>query len=302
MKTITTILLAVVFQSAVVAQQVADSAYEPAIQHPEYSTGKGPVIFIDEGHSNFHTKDGRYLPFARLLERDGYVIEGYQGEFSEKNLTRSKILVIANALNSINARNWVLPTPSAFTKTEISEVKNWVSAGGNLFLIADHMPFAGAASDLAAAFGFRCSNGFAFDTITQGPSFFSLKDGTLKETAITRGRDTSEAVHTVVTFTGQAFMIPQEATPILVFSQNWLSVEPDTAWVFNGRNRQVPVKGWSQGAFMKYGKGRIVFFGEAAMFSAQLSGPDRIPAGMNAPFAGENYKLLLNIIHWLDGR
>jgi hypothetical protein len=210
--------------------------------------------------------------------------------------------VIANALNSINTRNWSLPTPSAFTKDEINVVKDWVSGGGNLFLIADHMPFAGAAADLAAAFGFRCSNGFAFDTLAQGPASFSLKDGTLAQSILTRGRDTSEAVHTVVTFTGQAFTIPVDATAILVFDPDWISVEPDTAWVFNGRNRQVPVKGWSQGAFMKYAKGRIVFFGEAAMFSAQLSGPDRIPAGMNAPYARENYKLLLNIIHWLDGR
>jgi hypothetical protein len=302
MKTITTILLAVVFQSAVVAQQVADSAYNPAIQHPEYSTGKGPVIVIDEGHNNFHTRDGRYMPFARLLERDGYVVAGYEGEFDGKQLAGGRILVIANALNEINTRGWYLPTPSAFTAAEIETVRIWVKAGGSLFLIADHMPFAGAAAELAAAFGFRSSNGFAFDTITQGPSFFSLNEGTLKENSITRGRDTSEAVNTVVTFTGQAFTIPAEATPILTFGPNWMSFEPDTAWVFNDKTRRIPVKGWSQGAFMKYGQGRIAVFGEAAMFSAQLAGPDRIPAGMNAPYAPENYKLLLNIVHWLDGK
>ena len=41
-------------------------------------------------------------------------------------------------------------------------------------------------------------------------------------------------------------------------------------------------------------------FGEAAMFSAQLAGPNKIRVGMNSDYAGENYKLLLNIIHWLD--
>jgi hypothetical protein len=49
-------------------------------------------------------------------------------------------------------------------------------------------------------------------------------------------------------------------------------------------------------------KGRVVMSGEAAMFTAQLAGPQQFPAGMNAPYARNNYRLLLNIIHWLDGR
>ncbi|MEZ5019942.1 MAG: hypothetical protein R2756_07435 [Bacteroidales bacterium] len=42
--------------------------------------------------------------------------------------------------------------------------------------------------------------------------------------------------------------------------------------------------------------------GEAAMFTAQLAGPQLYPAGMNSPFAHDNQRLLLNIIRWLDGR
>ena len=76
---------------------------------------------------------------------------------------------------------------------------------------------------------------------------------------------------------------------------------PDTAWVFNDKTPKFNVEGWSQGAFKKHGKGRIVVFGEAAMFSAQLAGPNQIKMGMNNPVAPENYQLLLNIIHWLDG-
>jgi hypothetical protein len=51
---------------------------------------------------------------------------------------------------------------------------------------------------------------------------------------------------------------------------------------------------------MRYGKGRLVLFGEAAMFTAQLAGPSQAQVGMNSEYAEENYKLLLNIIHWLD--
>jgi hypothetical protein len=81
-----------------------------------------------------------------------------------------------------------------------------------------------------------------------------------------------------------------------------LLLESDTAWVFNSRTRYTSIDGWSQGAYMKYGKGRLVMFGEAAMFTAQLAGPSKTRVGMNSDYAEENYKLLLNIIHWLDGR
>jgi len=53
---------------------------------------------------------------------------------------------------------------------------------------------------------------------------------------------------------------------------------------------------------MYYGEGRIVVFGEAAMFSAKLAGPGKIKAGMNHEMAEENHQLLLNIVHWLDGK
>jgi hypothetical protein len=43
-------------------------------------------------------------------------------------------------------------------------------------------------------------------------------------------------------------------------------------------------------------------FGEAAMFSAQLAGPQKRKVGMNDELAKQNYQLLLNIIHWLDGK
>ena len=73
-------------------------------------------------------------------------------------------------------------------------------------------------------------------------------------------------------------------------------------WVFEEETTKFNVKGWSQGAFKEYGKGKIVAFGEAAMFTAQLAGPEKIKMGMNNEVAPENYQLLLNTIHWLDGK
>jgi len=284
------------------SQQIADTTFNPVILNPEYPKGKGTLVLIDEGHNNFHTADGRYLPFAWLLRADGYVVKGYTGEFKKDQLKNAGILVIANALNKINILSWFLPTPSAFTQEEIETVKDWVKAGGSLFLIADHMPMGGAVTDLAAAFGFKFTNGFAADTSASGPAYFNRRDKTLLSCSITNGRNPAESVNKVVTFTGQAFQTPPNATTILRFDERYLLLESDTAWVFNSRTRYTTISGWSQGAYMKYGMGRLVMFGEAAMFTAQLAGPKKIKVGMNSDYAEENYKLLLNIIHWLDGR
>ena len=284
------------------AQQVADTNFNPVILKPEYTPGKGPVVAIDEGHNNFHTADGRYLPFARLLRFDGYKVDSYKGDFTGSQLKDIRILVIANALNKINIQNWYVPTPSAFSTNEIETVRKWIENGGSLFLIADHMPFGGAASDLASAFGFTFTNGFAADTSKPGNAYFYRKDGSLTSCSISNGRNADETVNKVVTFTGQAIRIPEGATSILRFDDRYLLMETDTAWVFDSHTRYTRISDWSQGAYMKYGKGRVVMFGEAAMFSAQLAGANQYKVGMNSDYAEENYKLLLNIIHWLDGK
>jgi hypothetical protein len=51
---------------------------------------------------------------------------------------------------------------------------------------------------------------------------------------------------------------------------------------------------------MRAGEGRVAMFGEAAMFTAQLRS-DGSKMGMNAPYAEQNYKFLLNVSHWLSG-
>ena len=295
------VLVLMVWSHSLFSQQVADSAFHPVIAKPVYESGKGPVVFIDEGHHNFHTKDGRYLPFAKLLERDGYRVKSYSGTFKPELLAKGKILVISNALNEINVQNWYLPTPSAFNNEEIEVVEKWVRDGGSLFLIADHMPMAGAATDLAQKFGFTFTNGFVRHDSTEGNAFFTITDNSLSDNIITRGRNSSEKVTSVVTFTGQAFRIPPAATTILTFDDHYTNLMPDTAWVFTDRTPRASVTGWSQGAYMKYGKGNVVMFGEAAMFSAQLAGPQKKKLGMNDDRAGQNFQLLLNIIHWLDG-
>ena len=289
-------------QTGDVLNRPADTSFNPPIERPAYPTNRGPVIMIDEAHFNVHTATGRYLPFAELLRRDGYVVQASKSPFTEASLDRGKILVIANALNERNQADWSPPNPSAFTNEEIAAVRDWVKGGGSLLLIADHLPWPGAADKLALAFGIHFSNGYALDEKMQNGNFvFKRADGSLTDHPITRGRAANERIDSVAAFTGSAFRI-DSGKPLLILGPSVVSYMPS---VFGGHlnpgTPHIPVKGWHQGAVMRFGKGRVAVFGEAAMFSAQLAGPDRRPMGMNAPIAKQNAQFVLNVVHWLSG-
>jgi hypothetical protein len=282
--------------SIVSTQQVPDLKYKPPLSRPAYESGKGPRIVIDEAHHNFHTVDERYKPFADLLRRDGYRVDGLRMPFSKESLIRVDVLVISNALHERNAKDWSLPTPSAFTQDEIAALHSWVENGGSLFLIVDHVPFPAAASDLAKAFGVEFSNGVAIAGHWGQGNTDTFDYGTgLKESAVTRGRADDEKITKVRTFTGSAFKLPKGATAVLMFGAKSVSRESKEQ-----ETVKVPIEGWCQGAVMKVGNGRVAVFGEAAMFSAQVAGPKQAPMGMNAPGAEQNHQLLLNVVHWLS--
>jgi hypothetical protein len=102
-----------------------------------------------------------------------------------------------------------------------------------------------------------------------------------------------------VTFTGSAFKIPHGARPILSL-EHYTLLSPEVAWQFDETTRFQESRGYYQGAYMEVGQGKLVVFGEAAMFTAQLAGPNRNRVGFNQPAARQNNRLLLNILHWLD--
>lgn len=299
MRPFASLFLVLCLAVAAVGQQVADEGFDPPIPQPAYAAGKGPVVAIDEAHANFHTLSGRFQAFARLLRKDGYVVQANTQPFSASSLKPFRILVISNALHPSNASDWKLPNPSAFTPDEIVALKKWVEKGGSLWLIADHMPMAGAATDLGKALGIEWSNGFAIEGEQRGPMFFRAGDGSLLKHKIVDGRSAAETVTDVATFTGSAFRGP-DLEPLFVFRANTTSLEPEVAWQFTDSTKKVPVAGWYQGATRKLGKGRIAIFGEAAMFTAQLAGRDRNPVGMNNPDAKQNPQFLLNVAHWLS--
>ncbi|HEU5183770.1 MAG TPA: DUF4350 domain-containing protein [Gemmatimonadaceae bacterium] len=284
------------------AQQLADTAFNPPIARPAYAEGRGPVVLIDEAHNNFHTADGRYLAFARLLRRDGYVVRPNKAPLTKAVLDGARILVIANALHERNREEWDLPNPSAFSAEEIIAIREWVAAGGSLLLIADHMPFPGAIDHLAAAFGVFFVNGFAQDsTRDDGTVVFHRSSGSLGSHAITNGRAAAERVDSVSSFTGSAFRTIVPVDTLMRLPPTTLVLMPNVAWQFSRLTPRLAGAGMLQGAVLTHGRGRVAVFGEAAMFSAQVAGPQRNPMGMNNPTAPQNARFLLNVLHWLSG-
>ena len=284
--------------------QVADDGFNPEVRAPAFPSGGGPRVWLDEAHSNFHTVDGRYSPFVRVLRRDGFIVEPARSRFTRELLAPAKILVIANADTPRKQGDPYIPASSAFTPEEIDAVRQWVFAGGALLLIADHLPWGGAAARLAEAFGLLFSHGYATDAVCGADEFlFQRTDGTLRDHPITRGRTAAERINAVRTITGQAFRTvnPNNTGPLLVLAPSTVLLLPTEPWQFTDQTPRVPAEGMLQGAAVTHGSGRVAAFGEAAMFSAQVSGSERRPMGMNMPTASENPQFLLNVMHWLAG-
>lgn len=290
------------------SRQGADPAYRPKVVLPAFPDGTGPLVCVDEAHHNFHRINGRFKPFAELARADGFRVQALESGFQTPVPAVCRLLVIANA--QPNDRDWEdypYPTPSAFDTAEVARLTEWVRDGGRLLLVADHMPFPGAAAELGAAFGCQFLDGFAvagFTTEAQAranflaPTLFTEVDGTLRSSPATSGRPGSPPVTRVATFVGQAFQCGAEAAPLLVLPAGYVSLMPRKAWQFTMETPRVDVGGWLQGAVLQSGRGRVAIFGEAAMFTAQIADDGR-PMGMNAPGGEQNDRYVLNLLEWL---
>ena len=296
-RTATIVFFILLLSVSAVAQQLPDSEFSVSVAHPAY-TKNDPRVMFDEAHHNFHTTDGRYKPFADLLMNDGYRVVRNRQPFTKSSLNTFKVLVIANALGAEEMDDNGADA-SAFTEEECQAVQEWVKGGGALLLIADHAPFGGAAATLAARFNVDMSKGFTYDpanSVSGSPSIliFSRENKLLASHPITEGRDQNERINLVQSFTGQSLKGPDDSIAILKLSET----AKDTP------NREtdssVSAAGRAQAIAFKFGKGRVVVQGEAAMLSAQISGAEKYKMGMNVP-GNDNKQYALNVMHWLSG-
>jgi hypothetical protein len=285
--------------STVEPPRTVDRSFSYVIKNPAYQEGKGPVVLIDEAHNNFHTAVGTYLPFAELLRKDGYVVKRATDRITHELLDSGSVYVIADAQPPFERGD-----PPTFSGREVQVLNDWVKDGGALFVITDHMPDPGAIEKLALSFGVEVTNGYVMQGPPPGrpgPMLFQRSDGSLADHFLTEGRGPDERVRRVATFAGSAFRCGEGFQPLLILGEDFRSWMPKEYNKFPPGTPSIDVKGWNQGGSMSYGKGRIAFFAEAAMFTAQVFAEGRVKAGMNHPLGGDNARLLLNILHWLSG-
>jgi hypothetical protein len=291
------VLIICVICGCAFAQQQPDLEFNTSVEKPAYKKG-GPRVMFDEAHHNFHTTEGRYKPFVDLLINDGYHVVRNRESFSKTRLSGFKILVISNALGAEDSDDDGADK-SAFNDDEIQAVQDWVKGGGSLLLIADHAPFGGAAAALASRFGVDMSKGFTFDqqnAVAGNPThlLFSRDNKLLGNHPIIEGRNEHERINSLRSFTGQSLKGPGDSVAILKLSDTATdspSGDPKTAASAAGR---------AQALAVKFGKGRVLVQGEAAMLSAQVAEAERRPMGMNVP-GYDNKQYVLNVMHWLSG-
>ncbi|MEO9872494.1 hypothetical protein [Ekhidna sp.] len=280
------------------AQPTIDSAFRVPVISPMFLSEDGPKVLVDEAHNNLHRKEGGLYSFTRMMEEDGAQVFANDQVFTEEVLIKYDLLIIVNALHDSNVGNWQNPCPSAFTKGEIEAIVAFVKNGGSLLFVADHMPYGGAAQDLAKRLGIEWSNSFAIQNGRHWPpSVFDRNHNTLFDSPVTTDTGYGKKVSRIGSFTGSVFKASEDAIPFLIYDNSHAILMPDVAWQFSEETKNENASGWYQGACLKHGKGKMILLGEAAMITAQVRGKAKI--GMNSPDAPENAQLALNIFRYL---
>lgn len=293
--------------------QDADASFRPSIAERTF-TDRRPRIAIDEGHQNFHTGDGRYRPFGRLMERDGFRVTPVPSRITPEALRNVDIFVTANALgfkgmlqlaaNAAKIERFVKLDVNAFDDDEIERLREWVSDGGNALIISDHPPAADGSRRLAAAFGVQMRGWWAedheqSDPISKNPGalVFSRDNALLGEHPILAGRSDAERINRVMTFTGQALDPGPNGVTLLRLSSTAREYPYRVSREAQGRS----AAGAAQAVAVEFGKGRVVVMGEAAALTAQrFETPtgETLLLGMNRDGI-DNQQFALNIVHWL---
>ncbi len=279
------------------SQQAADPNFDAKVSHPAY-TSNHPKVLFDEAHFNFHTAGGRYKPFADLVTNDGYQVTSNKEQFQKNTLEGYAILVISNARGADEKGTPEQRANPAFTEGECDVVRDWVRAGGALFLIADHYPIGSATENLSKRFGVEMSKGFTEDPFNYeresgdvSQLIYTREKNLIGDHPITNGRDATERINRIIAFTGQSLKGPEGSTAFLKLADTAFDRIPPQIRTI------VPAAGRAQAVALKFGQGRVVVVGEAAMLTAQ--GTKENPVGMNRTDI-DNRQLALNIMHWLS--
>ncbi len=301
--------LCIMAPSSATGQQVNDSAFRFENPDPAFPLGNGPRVCVDETHHNVHSLGRLFAPFVSVLRSDGFRPQRFTQAISRETLEACAILILGSGRAGPQADDlWAYPHASAYSRAEMNAVVRWVRSGGALLLFWDHAPAAGAAAGLAALLGVQLLDAWA-DQTPQGnyPEIVRRADGLMADHLILRGRRPSERIDSIATHGAGAFFPSAWIQPVLLFGPR------GTGWVFLGDMGQalpeIPeqewprfsIEGWLLAGTRQWGAGRIVFFGDVTLCTAQLYGPAAIPLAMSHPSGAQNPLLCLNMVRWLAG-
>ena len=120
----------------------------------------------------------------------------------------------------------------AFEPAECDAVHDWIEAGGALLLIADHHPWGASNEILATRLGVEMGKSMTLDPTNAELGFpaqlnYSRLNGLLGDHPILMGRDGSERIDRVVTFTGQSLKGPEGSVALLKLASS--AVRPVTS-------------------------------------------------------------------------
>jgi hypothetical protein len=180
-----------------------------------------------------------------------------------------------------------------------------------VLLITGHAPFGSAAAALAERFDVEITKGFTIDLVhynkdasDQTEIVFNRDDGLLGDHPVTRGRDTTERINRVMTFSGTSLKGPRGSVAFLKLADTAMDVLPPTRKQTSLEegppdHTQVSAAGRAQGLALELGKGRVVILSESSMLTAQVASRG-FRFGMNVSGI-DNRQLALNIMHWISG-
>ena len=288
-------------------------------QEPAYSFGTDPTVLIDAAHHNLIDIVESH---GRWLEEEGFRVRILRQPFDHEALVGADVIITAIPSAPRNAvtrpwteekfaRAWQPPFPSAFTADEISVLREWVTEGGGLALVFDHMPVSNAVEELAAAFGVEVANGHAYDermlrwegdSLSRkeaGSAVFRRLGGTLAIHPITDGRSVAERIDSVALGGGAALHPIPEGRPLLTLGASFVSLLPEAPFRFREDTPRQPIGGWWQGGALRIGRGRLAVFSDAGILATH----NEVAAG-EPPWNGwqlQNPQLFLNTLRWLSG-
>jgi hypothetical protein len=283
----------------------AHSAGQQALARPSYPPGSGPRVLYDTAHFNPSLGEGsRYRSVTELLRADGYQVAGGAARLDASELAQNQILFLVTPYPADPYTQADRAAAAVFSAAEVEALERWVRAGGSLLLVVGHAPSGAAHANLARSFGVDLRNGGTMDASPAnnwidgdagclGCLKFTLENGLIRAHPVTRGRDDSERVTSVISAAGGSLGVSAEHHVLLNLGS--------TAYDSLASGERLGASGRAQGVAIVHGAGRVVILGDGSILTGGEYAPGATGFRRWWPVEPDNRQFTLNVIHWLSG-